>query len=159
MLSNQGDNGACSNQQGDNGSQDVEYGFQDTCRRTSYEHRGSSSLTPRQIKEHGDHISMIYYLFDRALDYLQSMVYFQAMFTWLRLFVRRLEGMMGENVARAAKNAREMMTSIQAKFDEMEVLLACIMALAEIAYVPSCQRFDCLYWQEELAQSKAKQKN
>ena len=41
---------------------------------------------------------------------------------------------MGENVARAAENAREMMTSIQAKFDEMEVLLACIMALAKIAY-------------------------
>ena len=135
MLSNQGDNGAHSNQQGDNGSQDVEYGFRDTHRRTSYEHRGSSSLTPRLIMEREDHISMIYYLFDRALDYLQSMVYFQAMFTWLRLFVRRLEGMMGENVARAAKNAREMMTSIQAKFDEMEVLLACIMALAKIAYL------------------------
>jgi hypothetical protein len=135
MLSNQGDNGAHSNQQGDNGLQDVEYGFQDTRRRTSYDHRGSSSLTPRQIMECKDHISMIYYLFDRALDYLQSMVYFQAIFTRLRLFVRRLEGMMGENLARAAENAREMMTSIQAKFDEMEVLLACIMALAEIAYL------------------------
>ena len=85
--------------------------------------------------ERGDHISMIYYLFDCALDYLQSMVYFQAIFTRLHLFARRLEGMMGENVARAAENAREMMTSIQAKFDEMEVLLACIMALAEIAYL------------------------
>ena len=85
--------------------------------------------------ERVDHISMIYYLFDCALDYLQSMVYFQAIFTRLHLFARRLEGMMGENVARAAENAREMMTSIQAKFDEMEVLLACIMALAKIAYL------------------------
>ena len=42
---------------------------------------------------------------------------------------------MGENVARAAENAREVMTSIEAKFDEMEVLLAYIMALAEIAYI------------------------
>jgi hypothetical protein len=96
-------------------------------------------------------------LFDRALDYLQSMVYFQAIFTWLRLFVRRLEGMMGENLARAAENAREMMTSIQAKFDEMEVLLACIMVLAEIAYL-YVENLTVFFSQEESAQSKAKQK-
>ena len=34
-----------------NDAQDIEYGLQDARRRVSYEHRGSSSLSPRQFME------------------------------------------------------------------------------------------------------------
>ena len=47
-----------------NGTQDVEYCFRNVHRRTTYEHRGSSSLTPRQTMEHKDFTSWIYYFFD-----------------------------------------------------------------------------------------------
>jgi hypothetical protein len=47
-----------------NGARDVEYGLRDVRRRTTYEHRGSSSLTPGQTMEredshHGYFISLI----------------------------------------------------------------------------------------------------
>jgi predicted aconitase len=42
---------------------------------------------------------------------------------------------MGESVGRAVEEARVMMSRAQAKFDELEVLVACVMALAEIAYL------------------------
>ncbi len=42
---------------------------------------------------------------------------------------------MGENVGRAVEEAREMMTRVQAIVNELEVLVACLMALAEIAYL------------------------
>jgi hypothetical protein len=67
-----------------NDAQDIEYGFRDSRRGVSYEHRGSSSLTPRQLMEREIYTSWIYYLFDRALEHLQLMVYFQSTFTRLR---------------------------------------------------------------------------
>ena len=42
---------------------------------------------------------------------------------------------MGESVERAVEEARVMMSRAQAKFDELEVLVACVMALAKIAYL------------------------
>ena len=68
----------------DNQVQEVEYGFQDARRRTTYEHRGSSSLTPRQFMEREGYTWWLYYFFDHALDYLQAMAYFQAVNTRLR---------------------------------------------------------------------------
>ena len=70
-----------------NGARDVEYGLRDVRRRTTYEHRGSSSLTPGQTMERKDFMSWIYYFFDRALEYLMGMVQIQSEFTRLRLFV------------------------------------------------------------------------
>jgi hypothetical protein len=118
-----------------NGARDVEYGLRDVRRRTTYEHRGSSSLTPGQTMEREDFTSWIYYFFDRALEYLMGMVQIQSEFTRLRLFVRHWEEIMGESVGRAVEEARVMMSRAQAKFDELEVLVACGMALAEIAYL------------------------
>lgn len=118
-----------------NGARDVEYGLRDVRRRTTYEHRGSSSLTPGQTMERKDFTSWIYYFFDRALEYLMGMVQIQSEFTRLRLFVRQREEIMGESVGRAVEEARVMMSRAQAKFDELEVLVACVMALAEIAYL------------------------
>jgi hypothetical protein len=77
----------------------------------------------------------IYYFFDCALDYLQSMVYLQAMNTRLRLFVRQWDEVIGENVGVAVREAREMMKRIQRIFDELELLVACLMSLAEISYL------------------------
>ena len=116
-------------------ARDVEYGFRDARRRTTYEHRGSSSITPRQIMEREGYIWWIYYFFDCALDYLQSMVYLQAMNTRLRLFVRQWDEVIGENVGVAVSEAREMMKRIQRIFDELELLVACLMSLAEISYL------------------------
>ena len=76
----------------------------------------------------------IYYFFDCALDYLQSMVYLQAMNTRLRLFVRQWDEVIGENVGVAVREAQEMMKRIQRIFDELELLVACLMSLAEISY-------------------------
>ena len=42
---------------------------------------------------------------------------------------------MGESVGRAVEEARVMMSRAQAKFDELEVRIACAMALDEIAYL------------------------
>ena len=119
----------------DDDVQDIEYGFRDTRRRTTYEYRRSSSLTPRQIMERKEYTSWIYYFFDRSLEYLHLMVYLQAIFIRLRLFIRQWEGEMGENVGRAVNQARDMMMCVQDKFDELDVLAVCFMALAEIAYL------------------------
>jgi hypothetical protein len=86
-----------------NGARDVEYGLRDVHRRTTYEHMGSSSLTPGQTMERKDFTSWIYHFFDRALEYLMGMVQIQSEFTWLRLFVRHWEEIMGESVGRAVK--------------------------------------------------------
>ena len=64
-----------------------------------------------------------------------GMVQIQSNFIRLRLFVRLWEKIMGESVKRAVEEARVMMSCAQAKFDELEVLVACIMALAKIAYL------------------------
>ena len=42
---------------------------------------------------------------------------------------------MSENVGRAVNQARNMMIRVQDKFDEIDVLVVCFMALAEIAYI------------------------
>ncbi len=42
---------------------------------------------------------------------------------------------MGKNMGRAFEEAREMMTHVQAIVNELEVLVACLMVLAEIAYL------------------------
>jgi hypothetical protein len=137
----------------DNSARDVEYGFQDARRMTTYEHQGSSSLTLVQSMEHKVYTSLIYYFFDHALDYLQVLVHFLTMFTWLCLFVHQWERMMGENVGRAAKEAQEMMTCVQAKFNELEILVVCLMVLAKVAYL---HIEDCIYLQEDLFLSKTK---
>ena len=64
-----------------------------------------------------------------------GMVQIQSNFIRLRLFVRQWEKIMGESVKRAVEEARVMMSCAQAKFDELEVLVACVMALAKIAYL------------------------
>ena len=64
-----------------------------------------------------------------------GMVQIQSEFTWLRLFVYQWEEIMGERVERAVEEARAMMSCAQARFDELEVLVACVMVLAEIAYL------------------------
>jgi len=56
-------------------------------------------------------------------------------FTRLRLFVCQWEEIMGESVGRAVEEARVMISRAQAKFDELEVRIACAMALGEIAYL------------------------
>jgi hypothetical protein len=38
-------------------------------------------------------------------------------------------------MGRAVEMAQEMMTHVQVKFNELEVLVACLMALAKIAYL------------------------
>ena len=93
-----------------NGARDVEYGLRDVRRRTTYGHRGSSSLTPGQTMEREDFTSWIYYFFDRALEYLMGMVQIQSEFTRLCLFVRQWEEIMGESVGRAVEEARVMMS-------------------------------------------------
>ena len=116
-----------------NDAQDIEYGLRDACRRVSYEHRGSSSLTPRQFMEREIYMSWIYYLFDTVLEPLQSMVYFQSTFTRLRLFVHHHSGRI--DVGRAVEEAIGMMTRVQSTVDELQVMVNCLMALAEIAYL------------------------
>jgi hypothetical protein len=85
--------------------------------------------------EREDFTSWIYFFFDQALEYLMGMVQIQSEFTRLRLFVCQWEEIMGESVGRAVEESRVMMSRAQAKFDELEVLVACVMALAEITYL------------------------
>ena len=116
-----------------NDAQDIEYGLRDARRRVSYEHRGSSSLSPRQFMEREFYTSWIYYLFHHVLEHLQLMVYFQSTFTRLRLFVHHHSGRIDIRIA--VREAKGMMTRLLATVDELHVLVNCFMALAEIAYL------------------------
>ena len=116
-----------------NNAQNIQIGLRGTRRSVSYEYRGSSSLTPGQIMEQEGYTAWIYYLFDHILDHQQVMVYFQSTYDGLRSFVHDHSGRL--DLGRLVAEAREMMTSVEASYEELKVTVNCYMGLAEIAFL------------------------
>ena len=116
-----------------NNAQNIQISLRGTRRSVSYEYRGSSSLTPGQIMEREGYTAWIYYLFDHILDHQQVMVYFQSTYDRLRSFVHDHSGRL--DLGRLVAEAREMMTSVEASYEELKVTVNCYMGLAEIAFL------------------------
>ena len=62
---------------------ELEYGYRDSRQRTSYEQRGSSSLTPAQIMEQESYYDYAMMAFERSMYFLRIIVLHHAVFTSL----------------------------------------------------------------------------
>ena len=91
---------------------DIEYGYRMSRRRTSYEHRGSSSLTPAQIMEQETHYRYAEVAIQRVAYILQLILLHQASYVHLRLTIRQWSVISAVSVAGAIESARERMQHI-----------------------------------------------
>ena len=83
----------------DSEDNELEYGNWDSRRRTSYEQRGSSSLTPAQIMEQESYYDYATTAFERCMYFLRLIVLHRAVYASLCLLVGRW---IVSNVASAA---------------------------------------------------------
>jgi hypothetical protein len=107
----------------------IEYGFYRSCRNTTYEHRGSSSLSPRQFMERDMLRRCVILAFNRAMEYLLTLTFLRAIVIRLRLACREL------GATRAAFYARQGIERIRKIVDQLVFLNMWIMAIAEMAYL------------------------
>jgi hypothetical protein len=71
----------------DDDSKELQYGWQSTRRRTAYEHRGTSSLTPAQVMDQQTHYGYAWVSLMQALQVLQLVLLLLASFICLRWYV------------------------------------------------------------------------
>ena len=80
-------------------SDELEYGYRRSRRRTSYENRGSSSLTPAQIMEQETYYRYAEEAVERVVFILHLILLHQASYVALRSLVGRWSGVSAANVA------------------------------------------------------------
>ena len=114
-------------------SDELEYGYRRSRRRTSYENRGSSSLTPAQIMEQETYYRYAEEAFDRVVFILHLVLLHQASYVALRLLVGRWSGVSVANVASVVKTARAKMKRMLDAVHHLLFVLRWIRALGEIA--------------------------
>jgi hypothetical protein len=88
---------------------EIEYGYRRSRRRTSYEHRGSSSLTPAQIMEQETYYRYAEVAIQRVAYILQLIHLHQASYVSLRSMIGRWNVASAVSVVSAIKWAREKM--------------------------------------------------
>ncbi len=71
----------------DDDSKELQYGWRSTRRRTSYEHRGTSSLAPAQVMDQQTHYGYAWVSLMQALHVLQLVLLLLANFIRLRWYV------------------------------------------------------------------------
>lgn len=108
---------------------DIEYGLYQSRRNTTYEHRGSSSLSPRQFMERDMLSRCVTLAFNRAMEYLLTLTFLRAIVIRLRLACSEL------GASRAAFYARQGIERIHKIVDQLVFLNMWIMAIAEMAHL------------------------
>ena len=73
----------------DSEDDELEYGYRDSRRRTSYKQRGSSSITPAQIMEQESYYGYAMMAFERSMYFLRLIVLHRAVYASLCLLVGR----------------------------------------------------------------------
>jgi hypothetical protein len=115
-------------------SDELEYGYRRSRRRTSYENRGSSSLTPAQIMEQETYYRYAEEAVERVVFILHLVLLHQASYVALRSLVRRWSGVSAANVARSVvETARAKMKRMLDAVHHLLFVLRWIRALGEIA--------------------------
>jgi hypothetical protein len=115
----------------ENGDDKVQYGYRRSRRRTSYEYRGSSSLTPAQIMEQETYYRYAEVVVWRVSYLLQLILLHQASYVSLRATIGRWSGIAG--MAEAIVSAWEKMQKIMNAVTRLFFIARWIRAHGEIA--------------------------
>jgi len=114
----------------DDDSKELQYGLRSTRRRTAYEHRGTSSLTPAQVMDQQTHYGYAWLSLMQALQVLQLVLLLLASFICLRWYV---DGV-GNSIANFTScMIRSKMQSIKDYVERLLFHLHWILAHGEIA--------------------------
>ena len=114
-------------------SDELEYGYRRSRRRTSYENRGSSSLTPAQIMEQETYYRYAEEAVERVVFILHLVLLHQASYVALRSLVGQWCGVSVANVASVVETARVKMKQMLDAVHHLLFVLRWIQALGEIA--------------------------
>ena len=112
---------------------EIEYGYRRSRRRTLYEHRGSSSLTPAQIMEQETYYRYAEVAIERVAYILQLILLHQASYVSLRSMIGRWNVASAVSVVSAIEWAREKMQQIIDAVNRLFFLARWIRGHGEIA--------------------------
>ncbi len=116
----------------DDSSEELQYGFQNTRWRTTYEHRGTSSLTPAQVMDQQTHYGYALLSLLQALQVFQLVLLLLANFTRLQWYVNGV----GDSISNQTTNMiLSKMKSIKEYVELLLFHLRWILAHGEIAFL------------------------
>ena len=116
----------------DDSSEELLYGFRNTRRRTTYEHRGTSSLTPAQVMDQQTHYGYALLSLLQALQVFQLVLLLLANFTRLQWYVNGV----GNSISNQTTNMiLSKMKSIKEYVELLLFHLRWILAHGEIAFL------------------------
>ncbi len=116
-------------------SDEFEYGYRRSRQRTSYEIRGSSSLTPAQIMEQETYYRYAEEAVERVVFILHLVLLHQASYVALRSLVGRWSGVSVANMASDVETARAKMKRMLDAVHHLLFVLRWIWALGKIAWL------------------------
>ena len=117
----------------DSEDDELEYGYRDSRRRTSYEQRGSSSLTPAQIMEQESYYDYATMAFERSMYFLRLIVLHRAVYASLCSLVGRWSVSNVASAASVVEAARAKMKRILDAVHRLFFILQWIRGHGEVA--------------------------